>query len=34
MGIIILRWILGRLVVRLRGGGNWFRIVSNGKLQY
>jgi hypothetical protein len=29
-GRIALRWILIKLVVRMRGGWNWLRIMSNG----
>jgi hypothetical protein len=30
----LVRWILVRQVVRMGGGWNWFRIVSNGRLCY
>jgi hypothetical protein len=33
-GRIILRLILGKYVVRMAGGWNWLRIVSNGRLWY
>lgn len=26
------RWMLGKWVVRMRGGWNWLRIVSDGEL--
>jgi hypothetical protein len=31
---VSVRWILGRWVVRMGGGSNWLRIVSNGRLWY
>jgi hypothetical protein len=31
---VLVRWILGRQVVRMGGGWNWLRIVSSGRLWY
>jgi hypothetical protein len=31
---VLVRWILGRQVVRMGGGWNWLRIVSNDRLWY
>jgi hypothetical protein len=32
IGSITLKWMLGRWIVRIRGGGNWLRIMSSGVL--
>jgi hypothetical protein len=31
---VLVRWILGRSVVRMEGGWNWHRIMSNGGILY
>jgi hypothetical protein len=31
---VLVRWILVRYVVRMEGGWNWLRNVSNGRLWY
>jgi hypothetical protein len=33
-GRTTLRWFFGRQVVRIGGGWNWLRLVSNNRLRY